>query len=51
MIGMQMVLWKIDEEVDSSKLNKYSKGNCGLFFINKDQEEIISYFKEYSSLY
>ena len=35
----------------SSKLNKYLKGNCGLFFTDKEPDDIISYFKEYSSPY
>ena len=32
-------------------MNKYLKGNCGLFFTDKDPDDIISYFKEYSSPY
>ena len=51
---MQVGLGKTEEEESkqgSSNLNKYLKGNCGLFFTDKDPDDIISYFKEYSSPY
>ena len=51
---MQVGLGKNEEEESkegSSKLNKYLKGNCGLFFTDKEPDDIISYFKEYSSPY
>ena len=51
---MQVGLGKTEKEETkegSSKLNLYLKGNCGLFFTNKEPDEIISYFKEYSSPY
>ena len=51
---MQIGLGKTeDDEIKrgSSKLNIFLKGNCGLFFTDKTPEEIIPYFKEYSSPY
>ena len=51
---MQFALGKnTDEEPkeNSIKLEKYLKGNCGLFFSNENPEKIIDYFKEYQSPY
>ena len=51
---MQVGLGKtVEEEAKegSSNLNKFLKGNCGLFFTDKDPDDIINYFKEYSSPY
>ena len=51
---MQVGLGKtVEEETKegSSNLNKFLKGNCGLFFSDKDPDDIINYFKEYSSPY
>ena len=51
---MQVGLGKTEEEEakeSSSKLNKYLKGNCGLFFTDKEPDDIITYFNEYSSPY
>ena len=51
---MQVGLGKtVEEEAKegSSNLNKFLKGNCGLFFTDKEPEDIINYFKEYSSPY
>ena len=51
---MQVALGKTEEEEakkGSSKLNSYLKGNCGLFFSNKEPDDIISYFNEYKCPY
>ena len=51
---MQVALGKTEEEEKkegSSKLNKYLKGNCGLFFTDKEPDDIILYFQQYSSPY
>ena len=36
---------------NSSQLSPFLKGNCGLFFTNKDPDDIIAYFKEYKCPY
>ena len=51
---MQVGLGKTEEEEakeGSSKLNKYLKGNCGLLFTDKEPEEILPYFEEFTSPY
>ncbi len=51
---MQVGLGKTEEDETkegSSKLNKYLKGNCGLLFTDKEPDEILPYFVEYSSPY
>ena len=51
---MQVALGKTEEEEKkegSSKLNKYLKGNCGLLFTDKEPDDIILYFQQYSSPY
>ena len=51
---MQVGLGKTDEEESkegSSNLNKYLKGNCGLLFTDKEPDDIILYFQQYSSPY
>ena len=51
---IQVALGKPDEDEpkeNSSKLSPYLKGNCGLFFTNKDPDDIIQYFKEYKCPY
>ena len=40
-----------EKKEGSSKLNKFLKGNCGLFFSDKDPDDIIEYFKNYSCPY
>ena len=51
---MQVGLGKTEEEESkqgSSNLNKYLKGNCGLLFTDKEPDDIILYFQQYSSPY
>lgn len=51
---MQVALGKNSEEEikeNSTKLEKYLKGNCGLFFSNEEPDKIINYFKEYNCPY
>ena len=40
-----------EKKEGSSKLNQFLKGNCGLFFSDKDPDDIIEYFKNYSCPY
>ena len=40
-----------EKKEGSSKLNQFLKGNCGLFFSDKDPDDIIEYFKKYSCPY
>ena len=50
---MQVALGRSPEEEyrdNLSKLGEYLGGNCTLFFTNRPQEEILSFFKEYKSL-
>ena len=51
---MQVALGKNSEEEikeNSTKLEKYLKGNCGLFFSNEEPDKVINYFKEYNCPY
>lgn len=52
---IQVALGKDSENKEpkenSSQLSPFLKGNCGLFFTNKDPDDIIAYFKEYTCPY